>query len=49
MAPTSPATDLAARVGRLAATFEGHVRLAVTLWLIIEQNTLQIFDQFEKI
>jgi hypothetical protein len=49
MTPTSPAADIAARVVKLAGSFEGRVRSAATFLLIVEQNTPQIFAQLEKI
>ena len=49
MRPTSPATYVAARVGKLAGSIEGCVRSPGTFLPIIEENTPQIFDQLEKI
>jgi hypothetical protein len=49
MKPASPATDIAAYGEKLAGTVEGGVRSAGTFLCIIEQNTPQIFEQFEKI
>jgi len=49
MTPTSPADSIAARGRNLAGSFEGHVGDAETFLSIIEQNTLQIFEQIEII
>jgi hypothetical protein len=49
MIPVSPTAHLAARVGKLAGSIEGGVRSPGTFLRIIEENTPQIFDQFEKI
>jgi hypothetical protein len=49
MTPASPATHAVARGLKLAGSLEGRVRSAVMFLSIIEENTPQIFDQFEKI
>jgi hypothetical protein len=49
MIAASPAASVAAHAWNLAATVESGVREAGTFLRIIEQNTLQIFTQFEKI
>jgi len=47
--PTSPAAMSTAHGRNLAGSLEGHVGDAETFLSIIEQNTLQIFAQVEKI
>jgi hypothetical protein len=49
MEPASPAAGIAACRLNLAGTLESRVGGAGTFFLIIEQNTPQIFAQFEKI
>ena len=49
MIAASPAACVAAHARNLAATAESGVREAGTFLRIIEQNTSQIFTQFEKI
>jgi hypothetical protein len=49
MKPTSPAADVAASGGKLAGSIESRVRVLVRILRIIDENTRQIFDQFEKI
>ena len=49
MKPVSPATDIAARGGKLAGSIESGVRSDGSFLPIIEQNKPQIFEQLEKI
>jgi hypothetical protein len=49
MRPASPAAGIAADARNLAGSLESRVGDAGTILSIIEQNTLQIFAQFEKI
>jgi hypothetical protein len=48
MMPASPTAWLAARVETLAGGIENRVRGAGTFLRIIEENTPQIFLQFDK-
>ncbi len=48
MSPGSPAAYVAARVPKLAGGIESRVRAIGKILRIIEENTPQIFEQFEK-